>query len=76
MHLNEKRLAVAYGEKVTLHYNGWDVSGTVVGLKGDKVNINNKYYDLRSCLSVTSDYDRSLALATEKARREGYTLEG
>lgn len=72
MTLHEKRLAVMYGRKVTLHFNGWDISGRPVDITSDdKVQLNGKYYNLRACREVSSDYDRDLAIATENRIRRG-----
>lgn len=76
MHINDKVLAVSYGENVTLVFNGWEISGTVEKLTVDgRVSLNGTYYNLRACREVKSDYNRKLAIATEnRLRQEGGVL--
>ncbi len=76
MHINDKRLAVTYGQNVTLTFNGWEVSGKVENLTADnKVSLDGTYYNLRACREVISDYNRELAIASEnRLRQEGGVL--
>jgi len=76
MHINDKRLAVSYGENVTLQFNGWEVSGRVEHLTSDnRVKVDGTYYNLRACRTVASDYDRTFAISTEnRIRQEGGVL--